>query len=140
MVLLNYMFQTTILSNPHNIFQINFRTLLLAMETSVSALMWKACNVPLAEVIDDICNYLFDNHSSYFLPLGPLKRNQTRMSKRTLKKMMKLCTEGMFLYNGKLYKQVDGVAMGSPLGPTLANQYMGTIEKKTFCKSYAILP
>ena len=43
---------------------------------------------------------------------------------------MKLCTEGMFLYKGKLYKHADGAAMGSPLGPTLANWYMGTIEKK----------
>ena len=97
-------------------------------------------NVPLSEVIDDICNYLFDNHSSYFLPAGPLKRNQTRMSKRTLKKMMKLCTEGMFLYKGKLYKQVDGVAMGSPLGPTLANWYMGTIEKKLFANHMPSYP
>ena len=97
-------------------------------------------NVPLSEVINDICDYLFDNHKHYFLPSGPLKRNQKRMSKRTLKKLLHLCTEGMFLYNSKLYKQVDGVAMGSPLGPTLANWYMGTIEKKLFAKYLPFYP
>ena len=30
--------------------------------------------------------------------------------------------------NGDLYKQVDGVAMGSPLGPIFANYYMGNLE------------
>ena len=29
--------------------------------------------------------------------------------------------ESYFLLDGKLYQQVDGVAVGSPLGPTLAN-------------------
>ena len=30
--------------------------------------------------------------------------------------------------NGKLYKQIDGVSMGSPLGPTLANIIMTEFE------------
>ena len=33
--------------------------------------------------------------------------------------------EAFFLFNGELYQQVDGVAMGSPLGPTLANIFFG---------------
>ena len=32
--------------------------------------------------------------------------------------------------NGTLYKQVEGVAMGSPLGPLLANAFMCSIEEK----------
>ena len=35
----------------------------------------------------------------------------------------------LFLFNGKLYKQIDGVAMGSPLGPTLANIFMSHYER-----------
>ena len=31
-----------------------------------------------------------------------------------------------------MYRQIDGVAMGSPLGPTLANFLLGHIEKKLF--------
>ena len=30
--------------------------------------------------------------------------------------------ETFFMFNNKYYKQVNGVAMGSPLGPALANQ------------------
>ena len=29
-----------------------------------------------------------------------------------------------------LYEQIDGVAMGSPLGPLLANVFMSSIEEK----------
>ena len=29
-----------------------------------------------------------------------------------------------FKFEGKIYKQIDGVAMGSPLGPTLANTFL----------------
>ena len=35
-----------------------------------------------------------------------------------------------FYFNGEIYKQIDGVAMGSPLGPTLANVFMSHMEKR----------
>ena len=31
-----------------------------------------------------------------------------------------------FIFDQKYYKQYDGVAMGSPLGPTLANIFLRT--------------
>ena len=37
--------------------------------------------------------------------------------------------ESLFMFNGSYYKQVDGVAMGSPLGQTLANAFMCHYEK-----------
>ena len=43
--------------------------------------------------------------------------------------------ETHFLFNGKFYDQIDGVAMGSPLAPVLANLFMGHNENsglKTF--------
>ena len=32
------------------------------------------------------------------------------------------------MFNGKIYRQIDGVAMGSPLGPVLANIFMSELE------------
>ena len=41
-----------------------------------------------------------------------------------------MCTKEMhFSFNGVIYRQVDGVAMGSPLGPVLANVFMVELEK-----------
>ena len=34
------------------------------------------------------------------------------------------------MFNNKYYKQVDGVAMGSPLDPALANIFMCSFESK----------
>ena len=34
------------------------------------------------------------------------------------------------MFNNKYYKQVDGVAMGSPLGSALANIFMCSFESK----------
>ena len=43
---------------------------------------------------------------------------------------MDLATKkALFLFDGILYHQIDGVAMGSPLGPTLANIFMNFYEK-----------
>ena len=38
--------------------------------------------------------------------------------------------ESHFIFNEILYKQRDGVTMGSPLGPTLANAFLSFYEKK----------
>ena len=38
------------------------------------------------------------------------------------------CTKTVFSLNGQLYKQIDGVSMGSPLSPTLANIIMTEFE------------
>ena len=38
--------------------------------------------------------------------------------------------ESFFMFNNRFYKQIDGVAMGSPLGPALANIFMCNFEKK----------
>jgi len=35
----------------------------------------------------------------------------------------------LFQFNGVLYEQTDGVAMGSPLGPLLANVFMCSIRQ-----------
>ena len=56
------------------------------------------------------------------------------MEKDDFIKLLQLATEGMLLYRDKLYRQIDGVAMGSPLGPTLANFFLAHIESKIFAE------
>ena len=46
---------------------------------------------------------------------------------------MQMATSGTeFSFNNRMFRQVDGVAMGSPLGPTLANIFMGHLESLYF--------
>ena len=57
------------------------------------------------------------------------KRIRTKLKREQLKKLLEICTKEMhFSYNGTIYQQIDGVAMGSPLGPVLANVFMVELE------------
>ena len=48
------------------------------------------------------------------------------LKKSEFKELLSLPTkESYFVFNKFLYKQTDGIAMGSPLGPTLANAFLG---------------
>ena len=60
-----------------------------------------------------------------------LKSNpDLKISKKQLEKLFLFATsQSHFLFDGNVYDQVDGVAMGSPLGPVLANLFMGYHEK-----------
>ena len=54
----------------------------------------------------------------------------TNLKKHILKKLIKdSCSKTAFMFNGKMYKQIDGVSMGSSLGPVLANVIMTEFEK-----------
>ena len=47
------------------------------------------------------------------------------------------CRNMLFQFNGNLYTQIDGVAMGSCLGPTLASFAMNLVESRlTFFPKY----
>ena len=44
--------------------------------------------------------------------------------------LLRLATQGQFLYKDILYKQINGVTMGSPLGPTIANCFLANLENR----------
>ena len=57
-----------------------------------------------------------------------------KFPKNLLKHLLEICTTEAPFYSptGKLYKQIDGIAMGSLLGVLFANFYLGHLEKETF--------
>ena len=77
-------------------------------------------NVPLEEIIDIACDYVYSDQSS----------TRPNYERKHFKKLLKLATSGEFLYKDRLFKQVDGVSMGSPLGPTLANLFLASMESE----------
>ena len=54
-----------------------------------------------------------------------------KIQKDVFRNLLTVATkESFFMFNNKFYKQIDGVAMGSPLGPALANIFMCNFENK----------
>ena len=57
------------------------------------------------------------------------------LNRSQFKKLLVYCVqENHFCFEDKCYDQVDGVAMGSPLGPILANIFMSQFESKALSK------
>ena len=81
-------------------------------------------NVPIDETIEIILKNVYKHPD-----IPPPK-----MSPQVLKNFLQLCTkEAPFRCpRNKMYVQIEGVAMGSPLGPTFANFYMGELEARIF--------
>ena len=53
------------------------------------------------------------------------------ITRKELKKLYLFATsQTHFIFNSKFYNQIDGVAMGSPLAPVLANIFTGFRESK----------
>ena len=77
-------------------------------------------NIPIDETIDIICDSLFEK-----------AKKVKNFTKPQLHKLLNFAVkDSPFLFDQKLYKQVDGVAMGSPLGPTFANCFLSFHEDK----------
>ena len=71
-------------------------------------------NVPLDETIKTCIDELFKSEMTVS---GLNKKEMFEMLSLTLK-------ESIILFDNKYYSQIDGVAMGSPLGPTFANIFL----------------
>ena len=83
-------------------------------------------NVPLKRTINIILNRIYKE-----------KLIETKIRKHTLKKLiLDCCTKTTFSFNDKLYDQIDGVCMGSALGPVLANIIMTELERLVMPKLF----
>ena len=81
-------------------------------------------NVPVDETIQLLADTAFKNN--WFN-----EKNKLNIKKTNLIKLLTLATKHqLFQFNGKLYEQVGGVAMGSPLGPLMSNAFMCSLEEK----------
>ena len=77
-------------------------------------------NIPLNETVN---NCVSDPHNK--------NAYHGKLSKRDLFKLLETTTsESSFIFDYLLYKQVAGVAVGSPLVPTLANSFLCHYEKE----------
>ena len=71
-------------------------------------------NLPLDETIELCVKKLFKG-----------KKKVKGFDRNQFKTLLQFATKkSFFLFNGKYYIQTDGVSMGSPLGPTLANVFL----------------
>ena len=76
-------------------------------------------DIPLQETIDIAINLIFNHNPNL------------NITRKELKKLFLFATsQTHFIFNSKFYNQIDGVAMGSPLAPVLANIFMGFHESK----------
>ena len=74
-------------------------------------------SIPLKETIDITINLLFEHNPGL------------NITKAELKKLFEFAISGSyFLFQGTFNDQIDGVAMGSPLGPVLENIFIGYYE------------
>ena len=77
-------------------------------------------NIPLDETINICINTVYSEQDVI-----------QGINKEEFQNLLTLATkESCFIFNEVLYKQKDGVAMGSPHGPTLANAFLCFYEKK----------
>ena len=76
-------------------------------------------NVPLNEAIDDCTNLLYSG-----------KYAQPPVDKETFRKLTMLCSEDVIMstHDG-YYQQIDGLAMGSPPAPMLANGWLSKFDR-----------
>ena len=77
-------------------------------------------NIPLEETIENCANDLFLDKSKI-----------DNLAKQGLYVLLSAAVKGSFFnFGNSLYRQIDGLAMGSPLGPTLANPFLYHYEKE----------
>ena len=79
-------------------------------------------NVPLSETIKICANALYWS-----------ELNSPPFPEEVFIELMETATRSVeFSFNNEMYQQKDGVAMGSPLGPALANIFVGFHEERLF--------
>ena len=76
-------------------------------------------SVPLEHIINITIKKIYEKHEITIV-----------FTKSETKKLLIICTKNVhFSFNNGIYIQIDGVAMGSPLGPVIPNIFMAELER-----------
>ncbi|XP_076068333.1 uncharacterized protein LOC143040785 [Oratosquilla oratoria] len=88
-------------------------------------------HVPINETVNLIFSRLYRSDEIHF----PIPED-------ILRQLLQACTKEVPFYgpDKNMYVQIDGVAMGSPLGVLFANFYMGSIEETIFTQHHELKP
>ena len=84
-------------------------------------------NVPIKETIDIVCRIVCSHDDFPY-------------TYKELHTLLTLVNESIFEFDGKTYRQIDGISMGNPLAPILADFFMGSIEEKLFANNRDFYP
>ena len=77
--------------------------------------------VPLEETINMVADDVYSNENlSVF--------TKSKITKKVFKNILKTCSQSIFCFNNQVFKQIDGLSMGSPLAPLLANWFVSKLE------------
>ena len=101
-------------------------TLLRTLFLFVKKLLIQTLNLASFDIQPLLTNTPLDGTIDICVDMVYNKRKKVKgMLKRHFKQLLTLSVKSsFFLINGVYYKQIDSVAMGSPLGPTLANIFL----------------
>ena len=96
---------------PNELFEDGYRFVLFDIELRFTS-------IPLSRTINVIIDRTYNQNLLI-----------TNIKKPTLQKLLKdCCSKNAFTFNNVIYEQIDGVSMGSCVGPTLANIIMTELE------------
>ena len=77
-------------------------------------------NVPVIESCNIVLDKFFPNAQSTYLGF----------TKSLFEKTLKICTENVFLFNGKIYEQIEGYPMENNISPIMANIFLSHHEQQ----------
>ena len=99
----------------------SFKSVIIISSYDVTAFF---TNVSLDETIQILAKISFTGNWFY-------SSHNLNISEGDLIELLTIATKDqLFQFNGALYQQVDGVAMGPPLGPLMGNTFMCSMEEK----------
>jgi len=77
-------------------------------------------SIPISETIEIILSKLYSSDQSVY----------SNLNRKDFRKLLELCTkDNIFIFNGDMYKQIDGAPMGGCVSPSLAEIFMSHHER-----------